>query len=65
MTTSLIGFADVLQRTGESRSGAYRKMSDGRFPKQITAKGERPALWNSDEIDDYVAARIAARKPQT
>jgi prophage regulatory protein len=62
---SLLRLPEVLKRTAESRSGAYRKMKEGTFPLPIPI-GKRANAWIDSEIDNYVEAQIrAARQPAT
>ena len=50
----------VLTRTGKSQSGVYEGVSAGTFPGPIRI-GPRAVGWLEDEIDDWVAQRIAER----
>jgi prophage regulatory protein len=62
MGRSLLRLPAVLQRTGESRSGWYRGMEEGRYPPPI--QRGRINLWIDTEIDEVVEAQIrAARQP--
>lgn len=51
----------VLQRTGYGRSSLYAALDSGTFPKPVRL-GKRSIAWVSTEIDDFIAARIAARE---
>lgn len=50
----------VKARTGLGRSEIYRRISVGQFPAPIKL-GERASAWNAAEVDEWIAARIAAR----
>lgn len=43
----------VLDRTGLSRSTLYRRMSEGRFPRQM-AISQRCAGWRESEIREWL-----------
>jgi prophage regulatory protein len=49
----------VRERTGLSRSTLYSKIKAGEFPASISL-GDRAVGWCSNEIDDWIAARIDA-----
>jgi prophage regulatory protein len=46
--------------TGLSRSGLYRELKTGRLPPPVKLS-ESAVAWPSDEIDRWIAARIAER----
>lgn len=50
----------VKARTALSRSEIYRRIALGDFPAPLKI-GTRASAWNSAEIDDWIAGRIAAR----
>jgi prophage regulatory protein len=52
----------VLQKTGLSRSGLYLEIAKGNFPKPVKIGGGRVNAWPENEVDDYIAARIAERE---
>lgn len=45
-----------------SRSQIYLLMSQGKFPKPV-AMGPRSVAWIADEVESWVAARIAESRP--
>lgn len=51
---------EVCQRTGLSKSSIYDLMAQGRFPQTVRLGGRSVAFVEA-EIDDWIAARIAAR----
>jgi prophage regulatory protein len=51
----------VLNRTADTRSGWYAKVSRGEAPKPVKLAGGRAAAWVSTEIDAYIEQQIAAR----
>lgn len=50
----------VKARTGLSRSEIYRRVAAGTFCKPIKL-GERLTAWNSAEVSQWIADRIAER----
>jgi prophage regulatory protein len=50
----------VRKTVGLSRSEIYRLMALGRFPLPVPL-GERARAWDSDEVQAWIASRIAAR----
>lgn len=48
----------TLDRTGDTRSPLYDKVSRGLFTKPIKL-GERAAGWPEHEVDALIAARVA------
>lgn len=59
---SLERLPQVKARTGLSRSEIYRRAAakPPTFPAPIKL-GERASAWDSSEIDEWIAARIAER----
>lgn len=55
----LLRIKDVLTRTGLSRSTMYALIADGRFPAPVKLS-IRCAAWPSDQVDAWIAERIAA-----
>jgi prophage regulatory protein len=51
---------EVEQLTGLSRSAIYDLMMRGVFPRPAKL-GPKSVAWPSDEIDEWIAARIAER----
>ncbi len=56
----LLRLPSVLDRTGMRRSLLYEEMAEGRFPASVKLSG-RAVAWPSDEIDAWIAERIAHR----
>lgn len=52
--------ADVMARTGLSRSSIYQSISEGNFPQNINL-GARSVGWLESEIDAWIQARINQR----
>lgn len=50
----------VKARTGLGRSSIYRGIATGDFPQPVKL-GTRASAWNAAEVDNWIAARIAAR----
>ena len=59
--TSFIRLEQVKARTGLSRSTLYAYIRDGRFPAPVSIS-ERCVAWVEDEIDRWMAERIASRR---
>ena len=55
--TTLLRLPEVLSRTGESRSSAYEKIKQGKFPPPIKI-GPRASAWIESEIEDLNQERI-------
>lgn len=51
---------EVCRRTGLSKSSIYDMMAQGRFPQTVRLGGRSVAFVEA-EIDEWIAARIAAR----
>ena len=56
----LLRLPAVLDRVGLGRSRVYELIAEGRFPTPVKLS-ERAIAWPSDEIDAWIAERIAAR----
>ena len=52
--------ADVIERTGLSRSSIYLSISQGKFPQNINL-GSRSVGWLESEIDTWIQDRINQR----
>ena len=59
MGTRLLHLRAVIDRTSLSRTTIYRLMALGAFPASVPL-GSRVA-WISEEVDDWIAERIAER----
>ena len=64
MMKSVLRLPSVLARTGRSRSSIYADIKAGRFPAPIKI-GPRSIAWLDDDIDRWVASRIAASRDVT
>jgi len=51
----------VKARVGMSRTAIYRDMQAGRFPRQF-AIGPNVVVWDSDEIEQWQQAKLAAAR---
>jgi len=60
MSKRILRRAAVEDRTGETRSTIYAKMSRGEFPKPVKL-GEKAVGWVEAEIEAYIDSKIAAR----
>ena len=54
---------EVVTICGKSRSSIYEAMQKGEFPKPVKLGG-RSSAWVKSEIEQWVQARINARKSQ-
>ncbi len=54
----------VLEKTGDSRSGMYLKISKGLFPKPIKLS-ERQSGWLESEVDAWIQGRVEATRGAT
>jgi len=61
---SILRLPAVIQRCGMKRSCIYLWMSQGLFPKARRI-GSRAVGWDSQEIDDWVAAQLEGRDWQS
>jgi prophage regulatory protein len=52
--------ADVMARTGLSRSSIYQNISEGKFPQNVSL-GSRSVGWLESEIDRWIQDRINRR----
>jgi prophage regulatory protein len=57
----IIRLPAVKEKTGWKRSSIYRMVELGRFPKPISL-GARAVGWVEDEVDQWIASRIAASR---
>jgi prophage regulatory protein len=60
MDYQLIRIRSVLERTGLARSTVYAKEAVGDFPKRVQLSA-RSVAWCAREVDQWIAARVAAR----
>lgn len=56
----ILRLPEVIAKTGRSRSTLYSDIEGGRFPKPVKL-GARAIGFVSDEIDEWIAERIAER----
>lgn len=61
MVTSILRLPAVKARTGLSRSTIYLRVSEGTFPTPVSLGG-RAVGWVEDEIQTWLAGRIAASR---
>ena len=61
MPERFISFAEVLDRTGFSRTHLYRKINEGSFPKPVPLGPQKVAFLES-EIEEWIASRLRARE---
>ena len=61
MAMQLLRLPQTLVRTGLSRSGLYAAVAAGSFPKPVKL-GARAIAWPVDEVDQWIAGRIAERE---
>jgi predicted DNA-binding transcriptional regulator AlpA len=57
---TLLNRSQVLERLGnKSVSWLYERMASGEFPRPIRLGGSSSVAWVRQEIDNYIAGRIA------
>jgi prophage regulatory protein len=61
---TVLRLAQVQSRTGLRRSSIYQKISEGRFPRQISL-GSRAVGWIEFEIDAWVEKQIFLSRNQS
>jgi len=52
--------AECRKASKYSRAQRWRMEKEGRFPKRVVL-GERRIAWVADEVDDWIAQRVAER----
>ena len=57
----IIRLADVLQRTGLSRSTIYNRIARSEFPRQVSL-GARAIGWIEQEVERWIAERVHLRQ---
>jgi prophage regulatory protein len=60
MADKIIRLPQLLDRTGDSRSGAYDKIAKGLLPKQVPI-GVRSVGWSENGVNAVIDARIARK----
>lgn len=58
--TRFIRIKEVTLVTGRTRGRIYADMAEKKFPAAVKI-GDRAVAWIEAEVDDWIAARIAAR----
>ena len=61
MPMKLIKMPVVMNRVAMSRTNLFIKVKEGTFPAPISL-GARAIAWVEEEVDEWVAARIAASR---
>ncbi len=61
VTPRILRLPAVRRRTGLSRSSIYLRISQGRFPKQISL-GERAVGWVESEVNEWLNRQIEASR---
>ena len=56
----LLSIKETCKRTSISRTGIWRRVKDGEFPRPVSVGGIRKAFVR-DEVDQWIAERIEAR----
>lgn len=60
MAQQVLRLPQVIERTGLGRSSIYAGVKTGSFPAPIPI-GPRARGWLASEVDEFIAARVAAR----
>ncbi len=58
MTERLLQIDEVKARVALSKTELYRRIKEGRFPRQVRLSARRVA-WHEREIDAWVLAAVA------
>jgi prophage regulatory protein len=58
-TPRLLRVRDVCELTGLSRSGLYRLVAEGRFPRQRRIS-HKIARWSAAEVAAWISAQLEA-----
>jgi prophage regulatory protein len=58
--TTIARLPDVKSRTGLSKTGIYRLIAQGQFPRAVPL-GPRTVGWLAEDVDQWIASRVAAR----
>lgn len=58
MPNKFLRLPQVLDRTGQSRSTLYLRISEGTFPKQVSL-GPRSVAWVEAEVESWISRRIS------
>lgn len=58
-----IRMKEVCRKTGLAKSSIYGRINDGTFPQPIRL-GERAVAFVESEVDAWMAAILAANRPQ-
>ena len=57
MVNKILRLPTVKSRTGLSRSSIYLRVSQGRFPEQVSLGG-RAVGWLDSEVDDWLSQQV-------
>lgn len=63
MSKKILRINDVKEKTGNSRSTIYKRITDGLFPKPVKI-GPRSSGWPDYEVDAINAACIAGKNSE-
>ena len=55
----LLRISATLERTGETRSPLYERISSGLFTRPVKCGGRRAAGWPEHEVQAIMSARVA------
>lgn len=59
---SILRVREILRRLSISRSTFYHMVQAGEFPRPISI-GHRSVGWPNTDVDEWIAARIKASRP--
>jgi len=60
MSESILRLPQVMARVGMGKSLIYKKIGQGRFPKQVQIS-EKVVGWLSSDIDRFIDQRVSER----
>ncbi|RNC70147.1 MAG: AlpA family phage regulatory protein [Desulfuromonadales bacterium] len=58
----ILRWPKVEEKTGISRTTAWRLAREGKFPAARKLTGARAVGWSEEEIDEWMASRDVVRK---
>jgi prophage regulatory protein len=61
MALAVLRLPEVMRRTGLRRSSIYNRIAANDFPRGFSLGGSARG-WLESEVDDWIAARAAARE---
>jgi len=63
LSERILRLPQLVEKLGKSKSAIYKEMAEGSFPQSVNLGG-RSVGWLEQEIDTWLAKKIADRKSQ-